>query len=268
MGIIGKLAKGMLGGGAEVATELGATAVRGAATFGKMASRPAGLLSTPALGIMAGGAIGGIAGYAGSNSNTITGDIRNALTGATFGAAGGMAGGFAISSAANIGRIGVNAAKQQLANPGAPLPQGLTNFGNRMSAMAQAGEAKAQTFMDDLPLMAWDKAAKGANWMGNRVMFAAEHPVMAAGGIAGGLLGYSALRESAAEAPSPSITGAMTNVKYDLQALAAEEMSTGGVSPSGSVGTFQQFSGGRQRQLAQSTYGLVQGMHRGRHGGY
>jgi hypothetical protein len=91
--------------------------------------------------------------------------------------------------------------------------------------------------------------------------FAMRHPFVTAGAVGGGYLAMNSPGMG-----SPTLEGAVVNMKYDQQAMAAQELMTG-VAPTGNIGAAPQMMGPWHRTLQQSTHGLVQGMHSSRHGG-
>lgn len=103
--------------------------------------------------------------------------------------------------------------------------------------------------------------------------FVFRHPGLTAVGVGGVMFGPSmAFRASGGQiGESPTLTGANVNVQYDQQAIAAQEIMAGAISPMGGVGTYPQFiEMQRQRTINEqrmrgSTIGLVQGLHKSRH---
>jgi hypothetical protein len=64
----------------------------------------------------------------------------------------------------------------------------------------------------------------------------------------------------------PKVTDVVdANIQYDHQAIAAQEMMSATVAPTGMVGTGPQMAGPMHNAMQRSTQGLVQGLHRGRH---
>jgi len=107
-------------------------------------------------------------------------------------------------------------------------------------------------------------AGKGVGKAGlGLASFAIQHPVglAAAGGAAYGLAYATRL----AGPGSPTMRGAKVNTQYDRQAIAACEMNEGVLAPTGMVGTMPMMARPMQDALQNSTNGLVQGLHRGRH---
>ena len=91
-----------------------------------------------------------------------------------------------------------------------------------------------------------------------------KHPVgLAAAGA--GIYGL-AYATRLAGPDSPTIRGAKVNTRYDRQAMAAEQMQSGGMLPMGQTGTYPQMARPMQQAMERSTEDLVQGLHRGRHG--
>ncbi len=111
-------------------------------------------------------------------------------------------------------------------------------------------------------------ATKGAFRAGR---FTFEHPMLVGGAalaVGGGL--YAAGRGGATPGSSPTMSGT-ANISYNQQAITASEIMGGSIAPMGFVGgpqemqQYQEYQTYRQR-LANSAQGLVQGLHRGRHG--
>lgn len=100
--------------------------------------------------------------------------------------------------------------------------------------------------------------------------FAFEHPIIAGGSalaVGGGI--YAAGRGGSTPGYSPTMTG-RANIDYNQQAMAADMMS-GGIAPMGVMGSAEQFQQYQEYQtykerLKNSAQGLVQGLHKGRHG--
>lgn len=101
---------------------------------------------------------------------------------------------------------------------------------------------------------------------------AIKHP-FATLGVVGGAAGAYGL---ASRPTSPTLRGdveraqrslrANTRIDYNAQMLAAETMRESGVAPMGTLGTVPQMMGPMQKSFQDSTTGVVQGLHRGRHG--
>ena len=103
--------------------------------------------------------------------------------------------------------------------------------------------------------------------------FTIRHPQLVAGGVAAAALGPGLVMSTMGgqNGVSPSLSGVNVNTSYNQQMIAAESMMMGGISPMGGVGTQQQFTEMQQRRtqnqrMMNSTYGLTNGLHRGRHG--
>ncbi len=94
--------------------------------------------------------------------------------------------------------------------------------------------------------------------------FAAKHPIGTAT-TAVGLYGATQYNFSPM-GTSPTMSGARVNTEYHRQNVAMDEMTMGGASGLGMVGTGPQMMNRFHRTLQQSTEGLTQGLHRGRHG--
>jgi hypothetical protein len=93
--------------------------------------------------------------------------------------------------------------------------------------------------------------------------FAFEHPLVTAGVVGGIGAGMYAAGEPFR---SPTMRGTEIDINYNRQAIAAQELQMSGISPMGMVGTAPQMMGPMNRAMMRSTEGLVQGIHRGRHG--
>lgn len=250
MGFLGGLGAGIFKTGGEAAYGLGQVAYA-------LGSR-----MPMAGGGVAGALIGGMYGYGTSDANTATGNMSYATGGAIYGALAGSV----LGGGAALARAGFRAGKNIYKDP-----TGVINTFNKYDTKVSGWlNRKADYLENNAESLATRGYEFGVRQL-NRAIGAGEyiinHPVASAAMAGGGIAGVMAMNETFSDAPSPTLSGARVDMNYDRQALAAEEMNMGGASPSGSVGTFQQFSGGRMGRLQQSTYGLVQGMHRGRHGG-
>lgn len=97
--------------------------------------------------------------------------------------------------------------------------------------------------------------------------FAVQHPFITAGVIGGAAAGYGAMQSTAS---SPSLQGRVTDVEmgtqYNQQLMATEAMREVGIAPMGVIGTPREMMGPAHGQFMNSTHGLTQGLHRGRHG--
>lgn len=95
--------------------------------------------------------------------------------------------------------------------------------------------------------------------------FALEHPVgLAAAGL--GAYGVTQMLGAYGQSGiSPSMQGAAVKTDWNQQAMQAEDISSIFVNPPGVIGSSSQY---RQQmsKLHNSTHGLVQGLHAGRHG--
>jgi hypothetical protein len=121
------------------------------------------------------------------------------------------------------------------------------------------------------------KPALRAGWAGTKgvgraARFAWRHPLATVGGVAavgGGLYAANNLGpQGGTPSMSPTLAGQVA-MSYNQRAIAAQEM-MGGVSPMGFVGSAPEFYQYQQQRayrerLYDSTTGLVQGLHRGRH---
>jgi len=99
-----------------------------------------------------------------------------------------------------------------------------------------------------------------------------NHPYLALGGVGIAAATYAGVTSPA----SPTLSGdveraqkglnATTKVNYNTQAMAAHTLRESGVAPMGAMGTVPQMMGPMQQAFQKSTSGVVQGLHRGRHG--
>lgn len=242
MGILGSLAKwSAMGTGGAIGA--GAIGVAGA-------HAATGPLAAAAIG----STVGGVYGFAASDSNTMTGRIGQGISGAMYGGV--------LGAGAGLAGVITPAVSQRVAGA-------LTRYANNPQAvegtLANALPG-AMKLGEDLGAASWNYGARpvgrAAAWMG-------LHPgtTLLGLGVVGGI-GAAAAYDEGQINYSPTLAGERVDRSYKLQQQAVQEMSQGGIQPSGSVGTYMQRMGGRQNRLASSTTGLVQGMHRGRHGGY
>lgn len=95
--------------------------------------------------------------------------------------------------------------------------------------------------------------------------FGLENPLLVGGAIGTAAVGMSVAGSDGQSFQSPTMGGAQLNAKYDKQAIAAEELQMSQIAPTGAIGTAPQMVGRMQKELMDSTRGLVQGLHRGRH---
>ena len=101
--------------------------------------------------------------------------------------------------------------------------------------------------------------------LGNVAKFGLNHPVLSAG-LVGGAIGSKMLYNDAFD--SPTLSGAHVSANYDQQAIAADLLQEGGISPMRYIETAPQMTqrnARKQAELERSTQGLVFGLHRGRH---
>ena len=145
--------------------------------------------------------------------------------------------------------------------------------------LPRQGAQFAKDFWSKLPA-AWaarQRVASGAMNLADKSLraggsiagFAINHPY-ATGGILAGAGGAAAMGMSEFNRPfmSPTLSGAPVNSDYDQQAIAVANMQSG-VLPSGQMGTLPQMAPSMmspaKQDFQQSTDGLVQGLHQGRH---
>lgn len=239
-----------------------------------------GLATGGPIGRMAlGGTIGGTAGYLGSDYNSPTMQFGAVAKGAIFGAAAGGASWAMPRMARGAWRLNMMAGRNILRRTeaaadrafiGPRLPGGFTSpikEGASSSIRARRIKEFASSPVGLAGKGLWGAGKKAAGPAGRGLKgaawFALEHPVMTLGAGAAAFGGWSYLQS---DTPSPTMTGATMNVNYNQQAIAAQELQMGMISPSGMVGTAPQMMGRMHRAMMQSTYGLTQGLHRGRHG--
>lgn len=236
----------------------------------------AGAAGKMALGAGIGGTVGAFQGY--DANSRLEGFAKGALLGATGGAAvafgpriamatakGGYRGGkFLWSANATAGRRAAEKRARTLAFGDAkgigPLPRDLE------PSMLQTASASP-----------FGRMARGAGRAG---MFALDHPFLTAGVVGGG---YLAVTGAGTGQPmsSPGLEGARANVSLNKQAIMTAELGQIGM---GTIGSADQMRGQFQYadwmastgkfmsrnshmgRLADSTVGLPQGLHAGRHG--
>jgi hypothetical protein len=187
------------------------------------------LISTASRGII-GSAIGAGVGYATSDANSPTNLMLDTLRGATLGALAG-AGTMAVQKGITRG-----------------IPAMFSAQGARTMAAGAGGLLRGAK-----------RTATGAGQVGG---FMLKYPLATAGVVGGAVLVSNSLNSS------PTMSGAKVNTKYDQQQMALTEMHSGTGAPgAGRIGTAPEMMGRFQRAHQQSTAGLVQGLHRGRHGG-
>jgi hypothetical protein len=198
---------------------------------------------------LVGGAIGAIGGY---NSESELGNsnlnARNALQWGAVGALGGLGLGlgheaarFAVKSATKRGNF--TKTGDWLASQAVRMPDRLYNLG--------IGGVK--------------KGYGLGKSVANAGLWAMNHPFVA-GGIGGAAyLGATGVANKFNHPfTSPSLSGATVSTNYDQQAIAAENGNRF-VSPAGQTGSLPSMMGPITRGFQNSTDGLVQGLHRGRH---
>ena len=179
-----------------------------------------------------GAGVGAIAGYAGSDSNIAENRLGSAFKGAMLGA--GIAG----------------------------APSGIMKIKNSPSARSFIGKSLTRGGKD--LFSGAMSAGRGALKAGD---FALRHstPLGLAGiGIAGAS-GFAG-RNDNQTLSSPTLSGARVNTNYGQQEYTAAGMRSGtGMAGTGRIGSIQSMSQPMRRAMRDSTGGLVQGLHRGRH---
>lgn len=233
-----------------------------------------------------GAAVGGTIGFLGSdyNSPTLTADaaIRGALVGAITGFGTAMAPKVARGAYRANMALGRRAFNRTMVGPRLPTGTFFSNTGtgifSRLARRGQVGPrlpggafSSTDAIADRMALgmspgasmlRGMTSGAVGAGGLAFRAgRFAFEHP-LAVGAIAGGTM----LAANAAGMPSsPTMSGVEMKANYNEQAMAAAELQMSGIAPMGMVGSAPQMMGEINRAMMQSTQGLVQGLHRGRH---
>ena len=231
------------------------------------------------------GTLGGAAyGYAGNESLSPTTNFGNTLSGAAFGlgASAGLL--FGLPAAGKILGMGFRA-NQKLGEMAYARDFAKNNIDTRimgpnnsfiMRATPKQYEAPGAyrkfmsspmvSIMKGSPRAMYDVAkgtAKSTASIGMRAgLLAAEHPGITASLAVGGLAASSYMGGPS----SPTMSGARVNVDYNQQAIAAQEMGMGRISPDSMIGPAPQMMGPMHRAMQSSTYGLVQGLHNSRHG--
>lgn len=224
--------------------------------------------------------VGAATGFITSESNNPTNRFYDALRGAGIGmgaslgvTAGAKAGKWAVNTkgikqAYNLkNQVGPRMASGAFSMGGAPAGSygPLLKGGHFTRASQEAASYTAQISKSPIAAM-----GRGAIGMGKKVgSFAFNHPVGLAAGV--GVVGGATLLANTSPA-SPTMSGAEVNTRYDQQAIAAMEMQTGtgaagmGLGGAGRFGSAPEMMGHFHRAHQASTAGLVQGLHRGRHG--
>lgn len=223
-----------------------------------------------------GAGIGGAWGFLGSGYDSPSLRLEAAAKGALFGGAIGGATWALPRAAKGAWKLNQKAGRHAVWSAAGELGMGqFTRTNPFTGAVMTAGRRHVGT-MEALKASPLGLAGKGALGASNVAAgglmkagtWAFEHPVMAAGIGAAGVGGVAYMNR---DTPSPTMTGAtMMNVNYNQQAIMADQMMTGGMRPgqygTGHIGPAPQMMGRMHRSMMQSTYGLTQGLHRGRHG--
>jgi len=102
------------------------------------------------------------------------------------------------------------------------------------------------------------KAGRMAGW-------AFHNPLIATGGALA-ITGMGGQLMDVGEVVSPMLTGAKADTNYNRQAAAASNMQMGMISPTGGITSGATGRDQYMQAFQQSTQGMVQGLHRGRHG--
>jgi hypothetical protein len=223
------------------------------------------------------GGIGAGVGYATSDSESPTNRFLDTIRGATIGAgvslglkAGSMA------AKASPGLVNAQGIKQAARNrkmhglSRRAVKKGKASWigpeGPRLPSGAfSRGEEQAMSVSYQFMQSPLAKGTRGlADMMATGGRFAVNHPYMLAGGALGGaaVMSYEG-QGTGLHQSSPTLEGAEMNTRYDQQAIAAQEL---GQMGAGLRGSYPMMSGPWNRAMQQSTHGLVQGLHMGRHG--
>lgn len=105
-----------------------------------------------------------------------------------------------------------------------------------------------------------------AKMIGNTALgvarFAYKHPLVTVGGIGATYLTYDQLGST----KSPTLTGQKVNTNYEMQSIAATNLTPTGRFGTGFIGAAPTMLPRMSRAMIESTENLVQGLHRGRHG--
>jgi len=265
---------GILGGIARGAKEVAATGVRSVVGSPKHWNSPGVKAWNTAKMMGLGAAVGGIGGFASSDSNSPTQRFYDTLGGAAVGAmaVGGVRAGI---GAARLGARGIMARSKVRIPNKLDVTQFYKNAAGERKSLSYSVFSPGEKYR---PMtggeFAWNSAkgaagslydtGKVAGKLGlGAVSFGLAYPgtIAVAGlGALGVMHAYGMVGER-----SPTLRGKQVNMAYDKQAIAAQEMNTG-MAPMGSAGTYPQMQKPMQRALQQSTEGLVQGMHKSRHG--
>jgi len=194
--------------------------------------------------------IGAVAGVATSDSQSATGIFSDALRGAGIGAAGLMAVAKAPGMIKSAGKFAVNAKGVRAAYQAGGMKAAASTLGS-----SPIGNVAKMGF----------SAAKTAGKMG---IWAMEHP-LATGAIATGI-GAAAYGMNtgfgSGQNKSPTLSGARIATNFNQQANAATLLQSNTMSPMGGVQPAPQGLNRYRQAMQQSTMGLTQGLHRGRHG--
>lgn len=228
-----------------------------------------------------GAGVGATVGFFGSDYESPTLTANAVLRGAMFGAVTGFgtatAGRAAMKGLRANQALGRRAYMSKLAGPrmasgdffsygaiGAPLTE--KEVLRRMVGPATAFKSSPLGFITGRFGRAGVRGGKGLGKLVQKTaMFALEHPVATAGIIGAGALAGAATGFTEDPFVSPTLSGANVSTKYNQQAIAARELQMSMIAPVGAVGPAPQMLGNMQRKMMQSTDGLVQGLHRGRH---
>lgn len=181
----------------------------------------------------------------------------NTLGGALETIGSGMAEGAIFSLAADAGmKFGAKGLKHAFNARGIKNAKG---FKETMAALSASPASKFAGATMDASRSVMNVASKGLQY--------SPGTVLGAGAAVAGV-GYMATQGPGLgqSMSSPTMDGVEMNANYNEQAGAAQLLQMNQYMPTGTVGSAPQMMGRMNRAMMQSTQGLVQGMHRGRHG--
>ena len=222
--------------------------------------------------------VGAGAGFLSSDANSPTNKFYDTLRGAALG-----------GSASLLASGGISALKRspQLLNTrGIKNARTLRNIdgprgpGGRLYGVGQIGpsmktgaftsqENQAMSYMHQLKTSPLGSVTRGAmSGVASAGKFIAKHPYATAGAVGVGMLAANPLGTAGGSMQprsSPTMSGAKVNIKYNEQEIMSEQMQSG-VAPVGQYGSASQMMNSWHKAMQSSTAGLVQGLHKGRHG--
>jgi hypothetical protein len=224
-----------------------------------------------------GAGVGGVAGYLSDQSN----NPNQKLEGAFYGAVAGAGLVFGAATTIGLGRLGARGVGAAFARSKVRIPNVLNvktfykgasgateSFGYKIMSPGAKYRPMTKTEFAGGVAKNFMSRMYGTGKMAGKIglgvtQFAMSHPLAIAGSAAG-IYGLAYATRMAGP-DSPTLRGVKVRTNYDRQAMAAEMMSSG-VAPTGTIGSYPQMQRPIQQAMQQSAEGLVQGMHRGRHG--